>query len=289
MAYNLIKKYRNGAIIYSSNRDIFRQSSLPTDSGKRSAVRYYHKNLDFVLSRLSFDDLNKIYLNSRLLVRNRKYECYLGSSKFLCSGKNLTENKLKAKKRVRDICLNNNFNYFCTLTFADQSLSFGDCVSILQRFCKNYFRRNCGYYVFVPEKHKSGALHFHGLILTTNRDKSIKVSIDSSTGFPLYNNRGQICYNLTSWGFGVSQLVEYTFDFRIINYIINYITVAGKILNRYYYSGGQLIRKPVLIYDCSRSMYDDLVDLGCKSKNICDDISITSIWVDDYYDVLEEL
>lgn len=86
----------------------------------------------------------------------------------------LSESLMRSKRTILDYALNNNFNYFVTFTFDASKINrsnFNACKNkILKAF--NHFKDRYDpelKYILVPELHKNGiAIHFHGLIYTSN-------------------------------------------------------------------------------------------------------------------------
>lgn len=73
----------------------------------------------------------------------------------------------RAKRNVREVALCNDFNYFVTLTVADKTVRYDVdfCFSELRKILKKIKRKNKDFiYIFICEKHKDGAYHFHGLV-----------------------------------------------------------------------------------------------------------------------------
>ena len=69
---------------------------------------------------------------------------------------------------VYNYSLANDWDWFVTLTFDPQKVdryNYSDCAKKLKNFI-DVTRRKCPglKYLFVPELHKDGAFHFHGLI-----------------------------------------------------------------------------------------------------------------------------
>lgn len=75
----------------------------------------------------------------------------------------------RTKRNIREIALCNNFTHFATLTinseFCDR-FSLSNCQELLKYKIKEKIRRkNKDFaYIFITEKHKNGAFHFHGLV-----------------------------------------------------------------------------------------------------------------------------
>lgn len=71
-------------------------------------------------------------------------------------------------RSIRDYAFSNPFTYFATVTVNSQScdrFSLEDCQNKLKKILKSIKRKNPNFiYLFLTEKHKNGAFHFHGLI-----------------------------------------------------------------------------------------------------------------------------
>lgn len=78
----------------------------------------------------------------------------------------LENNVVRAKNKINDIALANDFQYFFTLTFKPDYDRY-DLYQCLNKFRSHLraMRDECGKtikYLIVPEQHKDGAWHFHG-------------------------------------------------------------------------------------------------------------------------------
>ena len=74
----------------------------------------------------------------------------------------------RTKRNIRELSLCNDFEYFATITvnseFADR-FHLDECQELLKRKLQKIKRNNKDFkYLFITEKHKNGAFHFHGLI-----------------------------------------------------------------------------------------------------------------------------
>lgn len=78
----------------------------------------------------------------------------------------------RTKRNIRELALCNDFKYFCTITVSSERCdrySLDDCQNLLKkkfRYCQDISRKD-GIkfkYLFITEKHKDGAFHFHGLV-----------------------------------------------------------------------------------------------------------------------------
>lgn len=195
---------------------------------------------------------------------------------------------------VKDLALSNDFRYFVTLTLDKQYVDRYDVGSVVKRlstWCDNRVRRQGLKYVLVPELHKDGALHFHGLINdvlpvsdsgTLDRGSGKPVRPRSSRQRELWLAEGaHIVYNLPSWSLGFSTAIELYGDrTAAVGYVCKYIgkgLSAGegkpqRIGHRWYFSGGQLDRPFVECYDVDIDALRALPDahtfvsdsLGCE-------------------------
>ena len=71
----------------------------------------------------------------------------------------------RAATKVRDLALSNRFRWFVTLTLDRERIDRYDVGVItkkLNQVMDNLVRRRGLAYVLVPERHKDGAVHFHG-------------------------------------------------------------------------------------------------------------------------------
>lgn len=73
----------------------------------------------------------------------------------------------RTKSNIKEICLSNEFEYFMTVTinsrFADR-FSLQEVQDKMKKICHKIKRKNKDFkYIFITEKHKDGAFHFHGM------------------------------------------------------------------------------------------------------------------------------
>lgn len=125
------------------------------------------------------------------------------------------------------------WEYFITLTFDSgkcDRYSFDDCNSKTKDWFKNQHRRFSMdlKYLYVPELHKDGAYHFHGLIADCGNMKitdSGRVSIGGKAYKRTESNKHMpTIYNLDGWHFGWSTATKVTDTKRVSSYITKYIT-----------------------------------------------------------------
>lgn len=177
-----------------------------------------------------------------------------------CSG--AARSVRRAKAAVRDIALCNPMAYFVTLTLDGSKIDRHDMQPItrkLNAWLSNQVQRRGLKYILVPERHKDGAVHFHGFF-----NDALPVT-DSGTVVPPGGGKprrprskaqraewlaagGRVVYNLPGWSLGFTTAMELYGDYSTaVSYVCKYIgkdmDTEGspeKIGGRWYYSGGDL-------------------------------------------------
>lgn len=143
----------------------------------------------------------------------------------------------RARRRVFELAACNDFDLFFTLTLAPDKIDRYDYKAAVKRFgvwASNRVQRHGLRYVAVPELHRDGALHFHGLAS----------SDDTLLGESKVKWKGKQVYNL-DWDLGFSTAVKLTGDtLRAARYVSKYVTKqtgGGTIGGRYFFHGGPLV------------------------------------------------
>ena len=114
-----------------------------------------------------------------------------------------------------------NWEYFITLTYSPDKIEnrydFSLCMKKACKWVKNCKERKANdlLYLFVPEQHKDGAWHIHGLLCNTTG----LTFTDSGKRYD-----GKIVYNLDDWKLGFSSATKVTDTYKVSNYITKYIT-----------------------------------------------------------------
>ncbi|HFI0027385.1 TPA: hypothetical protein ACGOSU_000847 [Streptococcus suis] len=139
--------------------------------------------------------------------------------------KRRVQQAFRIKRKIKHYCLSNDFDLFWTLTFNDEEIDALDYVKArktLQAWLK-YQREKYGRfdYIFVPELHKSGRIHFHGL--TKHLNPPLTVAISPKTGRKIKKNGKQI-YNAENWKKGFSTVSQISNSAKTASYITKYIT-----------------------------------------------------------------
>lgn len=175
----------------------------------------------------------------------------------------------RARSKLRRLALANDFKYFVTLTLDPQKVDAhdgADVVKKLNAWASNAVQRHGLRYILVPERHKSGAIHFHGFFndaLPLVDSGTIKPPMGGKPRKPRSKAQredwlasgGQICFNLPTWSMGFSTAFELYGEYpAAVSYVTKYIGKDGeKPAGRWYYSGGALEEPSVA-----------LMDIGCN-------------------------
>lgn len=146
---------------------------------------------------------------------------------------------IRTKTMLEDLCICNNFDLFCTFTFDPKRYNcdkIAYCKKYMNTWCHNAKTRHSRRleYLIVPERHKSGQIHFHALI------KNYEGRLSDSH----HKQGGRVVYNIPHWHYGFSTAVKIDNQEAVSRYIRKYITKDMILLpssKRYYCSQG-LIR-----------------------------------------------
>lgn len=166
--------------------------------------------------------------------------------KAAAAAEDLERSMRRARAKVRRLALANDFRWFVTLTLDPARIErydAGEVVKKLSQWCNNQVKRKGLRYVLVPERHKDGALHFHGFF---NDALEAKASGHRGKG-------GRMIYNFPGWTLGFSAAIKVYGDYAgAVAYVCKYIGKQGdKPAGRWYYSGGDLAEPEVTFADIS--------------------------------------
>lgn len=190
------------------------------------------------------DDVLKYTVFNKLIFNPDKYELINKISSrdnFTKSENPVTRDDSikRAKDKIFDICFINSglWTYFVTLTLSKEKIDRYDKKEINKRFKKwlnNMVYRYDFNYIFIPEYHKDGAIHFHGLV--SGNLKLTYVKLDK---------KGRKVYNLDNWTLGFSTAIELDDNRTAVSaYITKYVTKdTTKILGNVYYAGGRNLKR----------------------------------------------
>lgn len=143
----------------------------------------------------------------------------------------------RALRQCYDYLINNgDLNLFITLTLSKEKInrySYDEIIKKLNIWLDNRVRRKGLKYIIIPEFHKDGAIHFHGII-----NSGAVEMVDSGK-----KKRGKTIYNLDfPYGFTTAMYIDGAdAGAKVANYCLKYMTKADKkVGGRYYLHGGNL-------------------------------------------------
>ena len=191
----------------------------------------------------------------------------------------------RARIKCRDYVLGNvDLDMMITLTINGEMLSRYDYAAIIKKvstWLGNRVKRNGLKYVLVPERHKDGAIHFHGFVNSKAVDlKKTKYKRDANGNNFIYalepTRKGKQIYNVADWDIG------YTTAVRIgrsqadrdatASYILKYLAKQNeKVGGRWYLHGGNLLL-PIEVYMCY-----NYLDVPCEAVTPTPGINIKVI------------
>ena len=163
----------------------------------------------------------------------------------------------RAARRARKelfLCAACNPDLDCFVTFTQAPDKVGDrydykeSVRRLGRWLDNRVRRRGLKYIFVPELHQDGAVHWHGLCSSA----ALRL-VDSGHK----DKRGRVLFNVVDWTFGFTTATMVGDHLAACRYVTKYITkgmAAGTIGGRYWLHGGRLARPIVHLFDTERPL-----------------------------------
>lgn len=191
------------------------------------------------------------------------------------SGEIREDNLKRARERIFDIVLLNDFKYFITGTFAEnEDLDRTDPKEVmkpLRKFLEHQTERRGLQYVLVAERHKKNGIHIHALVndvlpLTYSGRRLYKGKawieddiLKEQKSFERYKK----IYNIDNWRFGWSTAIKCDRNkLRLARYVTKYITKEQKkIFGKYYWSSKNIEREPKTIL--LQTKFDDVAGQEC--------------------------
>lgn len=173
-------------------------------------------------------------------------------------GADLERSMRRARANLRRLALSNSFDYFVTLTLDQKKIDRYDPAAIMKtmnRWLDNMVRRHGLRYILVPERHRDGALHFHGFFsgdgLSVEDSGTIKRPGIKQPRKPRSEaereqwllDGGRVVYNLPQWPLGFTTALDLYGDYAgAVAYICKYVGKQDgeRPMGRWYYSGGGL-------------------------------------------------
>lgn len=139
----------------------------------------------------------------------------------------------RTKQNIYKYSRQANWEYFITLTFDGAKVNRYEYVECMNKAVtwfknqKNRYAQNIKY-LFVPEQHKDGAWHVHGVICDIGEMKltdSGRVAIGKKSYIRTSKNANYpTIYNLSGWRFGYSTATKVKDKHKVATYITKYLT-----------------------------------------------------------------
>lgn len=177
----------------------------------------------------------------------------------------LNESLMRSKRTILDYALNNNFNYFVTFTFDASKINrsnFNSCKNKIIKAFDNFKQRYDPVlkYILVPELHSNGiAIHFHGLIFTSNMDFLHKLYFSKD----YYTNVYRHDFFFKRFGANCFIPILHSTE-RVAFYITKYISKISKsnirVFNTAYFCSKGLNRSTTLISSNLKEFKDFIID-----------------------------
>lgn len=232
---------------------------------------------------------NKQETPYRHLYMNRKAVPYEDRAEPKERERRMDESLYRTRRTVKDTILCNDFSYFCTFTFSpdkvDDRTDYPALSKALRKFFNNYKTREFPSfkYMLIPEPHKDGAIHFHGVVntlygLCTPLYIYKRICDGFSQKFP--NRKHYLDWPAFSERFGYFSCSKIRDCEKCATYVSKYITkdlaVWGK--NQQLVMKSKGLKKPELVYST-----DDGRDRLWIPPNDCDNEYCQAAWATEEY------
>ena len=163
--------------------------------------------------------------------------------------KNRKDSVRRSKDKVFDIVKMNSWDFFFTGTLSDDCnvdrYDVEDVCKKVNTLMYNLVKRGKVIrYIFVPEFHKNGAVHYHGFICLSDSARYY-LAINPKTGKALRRGKNRsFVFNWLDWNFGFTTLIHTYNDVQsMASYFSKYITKGQDFpMKHRYYSGGDVVR-----------------------------------------------
>lgn len=216
-------------------------TAIITDDGRAITTEY---ETEVRVKRLG--DIDKIY---EYRIKEEGEISYI--PKGSVNDEKLQNNLIRAKNVIKEYALCNRWTYFCTMTLSSSNGNRYDLKSFQKRLSKwlnNYNTHHlCSIkYVLIPEYHKDGAIHFHGL-LEDIPDNAFSI-----------NKYGYLDWEDYKKSFGYISLSVIRDNIAVANYITKYITKElgkrSEDLHQHLYISSKGLKKGEIIYQENASL-----------------------------------
>lgn len=176
----------------------------------------------------------------------------------------MSESLSRTKKVVKELAFCNKFDYFCTFTISQDSgvnrYDLAGCRKRLAKLFNNYRNRYSKdfRYVLIPEFHKDGAVHFHGLVAGIRPEDLKKPDfvpcrdVFSRELKMIPNVHGYLDWPYYSEKLGYFSCSPIVNQLAVSNYIVKYITkeLLKMPVNQQLYMASKGLKRAELVFDC---------------------------------------
>lgn len=186
----------------------------------------------------------------------------------------------RAKQKIYELARSNEWEYFLTLTFAQDRYNY-DLLTEKLRNWINRTKKNYApgmKYIFVPELHKDGALHFHGIVANIGN----LPLVDSGRK----DKNGNIIYNIDCYKMGFTTATKVTDSGRVASYMTKYITkdlISYSKGKKKYWASKNLTKPCITDYHLENEDIQDFLfrnmDIITYTKTIDNPLSHTKIQI----------
>lgn len=208
----------------------------------------------------------------------------------------LENNIIRAKTKIREYAMCNNWEYFCTFTIDKNKFDRYNLESYHRTFAqwlRNYGKRK-GIkisYLIVPEKHKDGAWHEHGLIMGLGKEELQEFSLNEKLPRYIRNKllKGEKIYTWKDYEnkFGYVVIEPIRNQVKVSNYITKYCTKelsksVGELGAHLYYNSkglkkAETIKRGSLTATQNWDFENDYVKIKWYDKSISDDLILSQV------------
>lgn len=182
---------------------------------------------------------NSVDIDNDLFVQNKDNKKQLNKKNKNDDNKERSINNSQNRtiNKIYEITRSNKWEYFITLTFSPDVVdryNYDDITKVLHNWIKNIKQNYSKHlkYIIVPELHKDGAYHFHGLIADIGNLNLVDSGHKTKTK--------DIIYNIENYDLGFTTCTKVKNNQKVSSYITKYITkdlcVTTKGKKRYWYS-----------------------------------------------------
>lgn len=229
-----------------------------------------------------YEELNSVKLGTAEKLRKEAEKELLS----VAEGYTRSDNLKRARDKVFEIASANKWDYMVTLTLDKDKINRYDKSEVLKLVSKwldNKVQRRGLKYLIVPEYHKDGAIHFHGLFndaldfVSSERykirgnKKPIGLSTLRKYGFKPTDEQVQEVFNVKDFPYGFTTALKLDGNVTAVSlYMTKYITKdLQKIFGSYYKAGGKIAR--ALPFELHNIDFDELGSFpGCKTVELPD-------------------